>query len=296
MQAYLRHGDMENGIAMGLQAYQMINQSDDYTVRSSMTGIPLELAMALVGQLGGQHRLDSLMAALKPVLVAPPALLARDTAYRHYAESQQTSWEQANAVLVTLGKPIGNTFVATHWLNQPTPSVRSDVAPNARVKRLDDGIIRIIGIGAYSCEYCRQAVAEMRHWVLPPGVESMFLAFTEGTWAGKSTEPSEEADSLTNWFLKVKHVKYPVAIWAGPLDTLFDGGVEPRPAPVWKALFGWGTPLFLITDGHGVVRFRYEGKGDYRGVYKSVVDLLVAERAREQRPPDSSPVKSDLFF
>jgi hypothetical protein len=121
----------------------------------------------------------------------------------------------------------------------------------------------------------------MRHWVLPPGVELLYLEKTEGGW-GKPVEPDEEAAHLAHWLLDIKHVKYPVAIWAGPLDTLFDGGTEPRTAPFWKKMMGHGTPLFVVTDGHGVVRFRVEGYTPTWEPYRRVVNILITERAKDR--------------
>jgi hypothetical protein len=204
--------------------------------------------------------------------------------YRVFEKSVYSGFEYNNAKILTLGKTAGQSYVATHWLNQPVPPLHSDAAPNARIKRLDDGVIRIIGIGWKTCPWCGKAVAEMRHWVLPAGVEREYISFTEGVWGNKPVEPAEEAEHLINYFVKVKRVNYPVAIWAGPLDTLFDGGVTPRPAPWWKAMLGNEGPLFVVTDGHGIVRFRFPGYSTY-APYKRIIDILVAERARQGAGP-----------
>jgi hypothetical protein len=129
----------------------------------------------------------------------------------------------------------------------------------------------------------------MRQWVLPPGVEILWLEFTEGIWGGKAVEPDEEIRSLTHWFLQERHVTYPVAIWAGPLDTLFDGGVEPRENPFHAHVLmtNW-TPDVVITDGHGIVRFHSAGNDTY-AAFKRTIDLLIVERAKERRVPASVP-------
>jgi hypothetical protein len=289
--SYIRDGEMAQARAMTLAAYRVRLDVDDYYFRSLIAGagVPLKVAIAFTDDARGRKTLDSLMQALKHDLAAPAALLAQDTAYRRWETMERIYWAHADSLLQTLGKSVGPNLAAMTWFNQPVPTEHSDAAPTARVKRLDDGIIRIIAWGRYGCPYCKTLVSNMRQWTLPSGVELLNLFYTEGVWGGRSVEPEEETKALTRWFLTEKHVQYPVAIWAGPLDTLFDGGVEPRRDPFGaRIVMVNGTPTIVITDGHGVVRYRTIGLVPYADL-KRWIDLLITERAREQHAPVPAP-------
>jgi len=279
MESYLTRGVVDTAIQYGMRAYTLPAQTDNYEDRINMavsSTLP-ELALALSGQPGATRIIDSLITMLQGYMSAPvPADYAKLRWAAQFVASTQPGFARSVAFIRTIGKP-APAYIATHWVNQTPPTVTSDAAPGARQKPLDDGIIRVLAFGFFSCPHCQHA---MRDWEkfqhrLPAKVECIFYDRSEGSWGGEPAAPDAEAEHLRHYYVDVKHYTYPIAIWAGPKDTNEEGGQVPRFSPTMGKYGFWGGPHLAIVDGHGLLR--YVGGWSERDILR-VVNLLVRER------------------
>jgi len=283
--AFAKGGFVDSAISNGLRAFAMVAAFPTYEARASHArGGPalLTLSRLLVARPGGTARKDSILVALKAFLTPPAALVEHDPALRRYEAMMREGYDEVERKARWFGHSMP-PFVATHWYNQPTPTTVAKDVPNARVLPLDDGIIRIIGFGWFTCGWCRQAMKQLQvdQKILPKGVQIEFYEWTLGSWGNDSATPEDEAAHLQNYWLNRKHFTFPIALWAGPIIGTPGEGAVPTPSPVSTALAVSAGPTFFVTDGHGVVRHWQPGyNGGYFGEISQVVDELVQERDR----------------
>jgi len=258
MGAFDGRGQSDSAAAWGLKAYALL-ETMSYEDRAFLIAdaMPLAtLARNLAGLPNGLARVDSLVTALKRAIVPSPVEVAKDTLLRLVQQWTQPVAQEAFTMVSWFGKPMP-PFVATHWLNHARPSTVSDAAPGARALRLDDGVIRIVGFGWFSCPGCQAALrrAQMALSQLPKGVEFIFNERSMGTFNGAFCEPEEEVEDLRKWYLERKRLTFPIAIWAPMKDSTPGGGLLPRESPLWRALQIKVGPTIYIVDGRGIIRY-----------------------------------------
>jgi thiol-disulfide isomerase/thioredoxin len=132
----------------------------------------------------------------------------------------------------------------------------STAAPGAASQALNDGTIRLIEFGEYSCYPCRMALPGMERIreASPSNVQIWYVTETEGSWGTTVYAPEEEVRHLEHYYVERKHYGMRIALWAGPKDSTMDDGLLPRANPSAAAYPILATPTFVIVDGKGVVR------------------------------------------
>jgi len=258
MNAFDSRGQSDSAVAWGLRAYALL-PAMPYEQRATTAAdwrVLMPLIRALAGLPHGAARVDSLLTAIRSMVIAPPALVAQDTLYGRLQRMIQPEMEDVLGKAAQFGKPMP-PFVATHWLNHARPETVSDAAPGARVLRLDDGIIRIVGFGWFGCGGCHLALRNAQKSLasLPPGVEVIFNERAEGKFNNDFCTPDEEAEDLRKWYVERKHFTFPIAIWSPVRDSTPGGGLVPRTSPLWAALNITTGPTIYIVDGHGIIRY-----------------------------------------
>jgi len=297
MQASATLGNADQAIRDGLTAFGLAAKTNDYEIRASIARSKAVIALALLlsGQPNGTARIDSLSAALKRYITLSQASADADPALRRLEEEARKDFDANIKKVSYLGKPAA-PFVATHWFNQPVPTATSSAAPDARIKPLDDGIIRIIGMGWFTCPWCQKEMHEFKRMqpLLPKGVQLLYYETIMGNWGGNFVSPSEEAEHLRHYNIDRKKYTYPFAIWAGPKDSTPDGGSLPRVSPMLAAYAFNAGPTIIVVDGHGIVRNYSEGYEVYEESLKDVIEQLVRERDHpgERFIPSGRPVNN----
>jgi hypothetical protein len=280
MAAFARAGKPRPAAQQGLAAYALVNQTPDYAMRVMMATNPglTQLAFLLSGQKTGRATIDSLLAVLTPIFTPSSAILARDTALHTLIDEHRVVYTLRLKLINFIGRPAA-PFVATHWFNQSVPATVYSAAPNAHVKPMDDGVIRILVLCAFGCPHCIKFMHELQRMqtILPTGVEIAY--YVQGVTAN---DPNGEAESFRHVWLDRQHYTFPLAVWAGPLDTTADGGLIQRASPVMVAYGVEGTPTILVIDGHGIVRYGTMGEQHYRDNLEGVISELLRERAAER--------------
>jgi len=281
MAASARIGDVKQGLQDGWHAYDMFNHVSDYETRALMATNEnfIRFALLLSASPTGHTTIDSLVTMLQNAVALPPALAAKDTALRRYEAGRRVDLEKLTKKVAFFGRPAA-PFVATNWYNQPLPAQTSDVIPNARVRALNDGEIRIIAMGFFGCPWCERAMAQFERLRprLPKGVDLVYYTYTDGNWDGDLVEPQEEAEHLRHYYLERKHFTFPIVIWASPKEPTPEGGMLPRRSPMLDAYAFNAGPTIIVVDGHGVVRHYQEGLQNYDTDLKTTIDQLVQER------------------
>jgi len=294
MEAYANAGETDSAITNGLRAYALLRRMPAYEDRAmyAASEAMIGLARELAGRPAGLRQIDSLITMLKHEIAGPPALLAQDTALKRFAYELQEQFDANAEQLRWLGHQ-APPLIATHWLNQSTPPTVSAAAPGARVLALDDGIIRIVGFGWFTCPACHFAMSSMQRdqGMLLRGVQLLYYEWTSGSWGNKLVDPETEVLHLKDFWLTRKRYTLPIAVWAGPKDSTPDGGLLPRPSPTATALHIHVGPTIYVIDGHGIVRHWEYGYNGWSHL-ASIINRLIAERDHE-RDHAAAPVLVD---
>jgi hypothetical protein len=219
---------------------------------------------------------------MRPYVLPTAALVAQDTSYRTVGTNRANALAGLEAALALIGRP--NTAIpAMRWLNMPTPVTPYDSTPGAQLKPLNDGIIRIVGFGWFTCPHCKNALGMIQKelHMLPKGVEFLYVERTEGQWGGDVITPEAEVERIRHDLIDLRHYTFPIAIWAGPRETTPEGWHVPREFPMLQPYGLQAGPSWLVVDGHGVVRGTFAGEESLRYDWEiwRLVRSLVAERA-----------------
>jgi len=225
---------------------------------SAALGVGIQQYATVESGLPGGHERIRALAERVFQLSSPPAELLRskDSAeYRALGAEWHESFQQEMAKVAYIGKP-ALPIVATHWYNTiapttPAPAAALKMAPNATMQRLDDGIIRVIEYGHFTCGPCMEALPMMDSLrkVMPPGVEVWLVTYSEGEWGGHLASPDVEAANVAHWIVDRKKIHIPIAMWAPVRDTLNVYGRYDM-----TAYQSMGAPEFAVIDGQGRLR------------------------------------------
>jgi len=267
MGVYMKFGMVDSALAYGLRAYTLPAQTESYYTRLGMvTNVQALLTFALALSAYPeryQHTMDSVITMLHGYAMVPtPPDFAKYPWNVRFVKASQNNLDVAIKLVQTLGRP-APTLIATHWFNQPTPTAPSDAAPGARIKPLNDGVVRIIGFGYFGCMGCQLLMKEWERFQhkLPAGAQLLFYERSSGFWGGDLVEPDEEATHLRHYYVERKHYTYPIVVWAGAKEANDEGGRTPKFSPTMQAYGFYGGPHVVVVDGNGILRYRRDGAG-----------------------------------
>jgi thiol-disulfide isomerase/thioredoxin len=123
---------------------------------------------------------------------------------------------------------------------------------------VNDGKIRIIEIGHFSCAPCVAAIPGLERLQRQyPGIEVNFLTYGTGVWGNRIVPGKVEADHLADHFTKNLGATFPIGIAMPQWVPSEDGGkTTVVPTPTWHAgnYPQTGKPTFYVIDGKGIVR------------------------------------------
>jgi len=245
----------------------------------------VKLAEIVGGDPSKRHVIDSIGAYILPLMKAGPELLARDKGmqYPMYAQMSQFMTERFQSE-IQLQANVGRQAppsIATHWYNAPAPSTPSDAAPQAHQLDKKEGIIRVLELGGLGCEGCLHMLPKMERLrtQFPQGVEFWYLSDSRQRWGATESTPDESAEHIRKYYVVRHHVTLPMGVWAPPVDdSVSDPGVlVARAHPTFQAYGIVGIPVFVVIDGHGIVRRMLYGGSQTERIIATVVTHLLAE-------------------
>jgi hypothetical protein len=295
METYMSLGATDTAVQYGRRAFALPAHTTDYRARLEMATSSELFSFALALSAFPdryQYTVDSVITMLRGYVMAPvPANDAQRPGFLQFVNDTRHFFEDGVKLLRTIGQP-AVPLIATHWFNQVPPPTLSDSAPGARLKRQDDGIIRVIGFGFFECPWCQIAMHDFESFQhkLPAGAECLFYERSGGAWGNDLVEPAEEAEHLRHYYIERKHYTYPIAVWAGAKEMNEDGGRVPHFSPTMRQYGFFGGPYFVIIDGHGILRYKAGGWSERRIL--RVVNQLVTERHHQTASPSSSAASS----
>jgi hypothetical protein len=256
IEVYYRLGRGTDVIRLGLHAFSLVDRVP-FELRGAAVynpGIAFSYAAvvdALSGQPDGRAKIRAMNEQLEAGTTAPAAYVARDSFFSYIAERYHGEIHAQVVMSERVGQQ-GTPLVANYWVNRGATRDSQTVAVN-------DGTIRVIEIGSYTCGPCVAAVfgldrLHQRH----PAVEFNFMTFGGSTWGNRIVEPKVAADRLAEQFLQKWKVTIPIGI-AMPtkLVPTEDGGEAAEiSTPTWHAdnYPQSSKPTIYILDGKGMIR------------------------------------------
>jgi len=195
------------------------------------------------------------------------------------------------AALRQIGQPAA-PIQAHAWLNLDSASAQRQDQP--RVHSMADGVVHVLEFGDIGCGPCKEALPTLQRLRVvykARGVEFLYLDQTRGNWGVNLVTPSEEVVKLKEFYLHRLQVVMPIAIWAGDkVPSGNEGEMRPTTCPNRKAYGVSGTPLFVVVDGVGRIRFlrsgfEAEGKLLERELGRVLNFVLADTRANPAVPP-----------
>jgi thiol-disulfide isomerase/thioredoxin len=238
----------------------------------------LMLADALSGTPNGRHKIDSLATWMRQYTIASPAILAKGTLMAGCAQMAANDFKRMTTLTDHLGR-LAPVITAQYWINTQPPPTADPATPGARIKRLDDGKIRVLELGHYGCPGCLAALPKLERIrkAVPNNVEVWFVSDETQVWGSQLVTAAEKARLLEQFYVNDKGYGLPIAVWIGPRAPDVDGGNVHQPSPVVQAYDLFATPTFVVTDGRGIVRHIGIGSADSEARLKRTVDYLIAE-------------------
>jgi len=252
--AYYRLGRSADVARTGLAAFALVNVMP-YERREDMfsPGIWMDYAAvvdALSGQPGGRATIKAMNKKLMEATVAPAPLVAADSFFAWNSEW----WRNHMQGEIDLAERVGEAatpMVSNYWVNRGPSRDSQSVAVN-------DGKIRIIEIGSFTCGPCVAAIPglERLHKQFPD-IEVTFLTAGLGRWGNRIVPGKVEAEHLADHFVNNLHATFPIGIAMPVWVPAEDGGETTMvPTPTWHAgkYPQAGKPTFYVLDGKGMVR------------------------------------------
>jgi len=290
MKAYARNGEMSAASASGRRAMTVLAKIPDLRERLEEAGeYHVEGAIRtyisiVAGQPHGRAVLDTVLQGLRRAIQVEPAVLARDSGLAEtfaYATQTVTRLIETTKIFGREAPPL----VAVGWFNQPLPPGARDAVTGARSKRLDDGIIRVIEFGHFGCEWCARGRNAAVQWVqqLPRGVQFEYYDVAEPNFGGDRLLPDTMVARMKHVYVETRHYPYPIAVWAGMIDSTWDGGHSVRDTPNRDA-FLIGSPSYVVIDGRGIIRWYTPGWSDdlWTRLTRDILPPLLKEKAVAQ--------------
>jgi hypothetical protein len=246
------------------------------------------LADVLSGQPRGRSQIDSIANWVLPHFQASRELVAKDSGYYWQGQDNTRRFKETLQMTGYLGRP-APPVVAHYWWNMPAPTTPSVTDSGAMIANIGDGKIRVIEFGHLGCIACMLALPKLDHWrvTAPPNVKTLYVTHGSDTWGADPCRTTDEcAEHFRNYYLNRKKLGVPIAMWMGRRVRDVDGGGLLQESPTFTALATSAVPLFMITDGRGIVRHLSLGYAE--PLIERTVKYLVAEAARSSQVPSSS--------
>jgi thiol-disulfide isomerase/thioredoxin len=260
MDAYYELGRKDDVIRHGTRAMEILPNVDfvDRTFAYGDLTLPLYTQMvdALAGRPDAAERVKALSKTFLASTMPSSALIARDSAFYYRGISQRQHAERAISTTSLVGAR-GADLVSNYWINWPV----AGSVDGERTMRVDDGKIRIVEFGSYTCPGC---VVEMTHLQQLqdryPDIQVVTATWTVGSWGLRLVDPDVEAQKLHDFYTQRMKIRYPIAIWKGRKVLNEDGGMTPEnEGPNLEHYPMTGKPNTYVLDGKGIVRRLFVG-------------------------------------
>jgi len=218
-----------------------------------------EIGGTILNLPGGRNILDSLDATLLRLVVPratewPVTLSATERAAVRTREQQAIQTQVLNAFgLIGRRAP---SVTGHAWLNTSD----SLYAPQPRTHSLDDGVIRVIAVHDSRLNEVIPALERVQQRFADGDarrIQVVYVTKTEGHIGPDVATPQDEVEWLRSFYRDVRHVTFPIAIWAGTLPPNTYGWRQLAPS-LNEDSFRTGQLLggcCVIVDGHGIVRW-----------------------------------------
>jgi thiol-disulfide isomerase/thioredoxin len=233
----------------------------------------------------GRRKIDSLGRWLQSYAVATPEQIGTNPLYQNVTRDYTRKLTQVLQLVRFLGTTAPE-ITGHFWINASAPGTKHPSFAGASVKKLNDGVVRIIEYGHRSCLPCMRGIPILENLQKThPGLEVWFEDHEDDSWGANRCLPAEKARHLTREYTQKLKFDIPIALWIGPRSANIDGGTRQQASPSTIAYDVEGSPMFVVTDGQGRVRFIYEGYSyGVERVLRGTVRYLLAEAARTPRP------------
>ncbi len=289
VEAYYAMGQRDSVISHAEQMFErLFKETHGWGHRRMyLNMIPLtELVQAYSGMNDGAKKIQSVLLKYREAFNVTPQEEATLSDMDKLYDVPNT---QANADrTVTRLRLLGQSAPALQahvWFNT-SDSLFSEVPVQ---KTLADGKIRILEFGDQWCGACKDALPVMerigKHYHDQP-VEMLYVAYTRGSWGVDILSPKDEVERCRDLYVDRLKVSFPIAMWAGKKVPGEDGGMIPEKSPNSEAFKLGGTPLFVIVDGAGRIRYTrggYDPKHTEREL-KTVIDFILKADHQGKKP------------
>jgi len=268
-QAYYNVGDGSSAVSHLLSALALIHdipfeQREEVMSSTTRATNALTMITEIWSADSTMHtRTDSLGAYLLAQFKATPEQLARDKDLHMSAGYgiRTSYWTEAvNQILARnayVGRP-APPAVATHWYNAAAPVTPNASAPGAKQVNSGDGVIRVFEFGGLGCSACLEKlpIMERIRARFNGAVGVWYMAKAEQRWGATDCTPDESAEHIRKYYVVHHNVTLPIGVWAPPVDdsTTEPGALLARKHPTFDAYKIEGIPVFVVVDGHGIVR------------------------------------------
>jgi len=219
------------------------------------TGAFIDFANVVSSLPNGRAEIDSTGARLLALSKIPPELVAQNPDFWGPLGQQAPFFQGAITQTSMLGRRAPD-IQAQYWYNAVAPSETSPKSSKIRVKRMDDGKIRVLMIGHYGCPGCLATLSHVDKMLptLPPNVEAWFVAFENDMWGITQLPADDVAEHYRAFYLDEKKHRMPIALWIGGRVPSPEGGTTTESSPTVDQYDLMGFPTFVVVDGHGRVR------------------------------------------
>jgi len=250
----------------------------------------IEMADILSGTPRGRATIDSVGQWLLALQYPPPGAAARDSVYYWTSKRRVDFFKQILQQTSYLGRE-APVVVAHYWVNAPRPEVPSS-EPGAVMKSLKDGMIRVVEFGHMGCPGCMFGLSKMETMRKTEfsNIRWLYVGTEMDMWGLNKCNPDDCLAHYKHFYLDRKGIRgVELALWIGPRRLDPDGGTQQQQCPTFDTLEILTQPLFLVTDGRGIVRHMQIGMDEV--LLRRSLQYLAAEAEKIQQPslPNRSP-------
>jgi len=236
------------------------------------------LADVISAQPKGRETIDSVTKWLRPYYAATPEMIAADPTAKYMGERSEFIFNQAVQVTDFLGRS-APAMTGHYFWNTSKPATPSTADTSARVIPVNDGKIRVIEFGHRGCTACMLALPKLdrARKTAPQNVDYLYVTHGDDSWGGKECKTTAEcAEHYREYYVEQRKLGLPIAIWFGAREADVDGGTQQKVSPTFAAVPMNAVPMFMVTDGRGIVRHISIG---YSQLLSRTVKYLQAESA-----------------